>query len=117
MLKMKKLAGIALATTLGLSGLGTFLATDTQAAVQNQESKQSIAKTATSYHDMYLKVGKSERMEPQGSGYKYVLFSDDEIYVNSKTGKVTAHGPGLAEGRVLDKSGNVVAIYYIVAEY
>lgn len=65
---------------------------------------------------MRIKVGEPWYMLPQGSGYEYELYSSDEIYVNSK-GKVTAYGPGSAEGRVYDKNGNLVARWYITATY
>ncbi|MCE0554912.1 hypothetical protein LQK80_33270 [Bacillus thuringiensis] len=54
-------------------------------------------------------------MTPSGKQYKYVLFSENKIYVNPKTGVVTAYEEGAVEGRVLDKNGNVVAIWYITA--
>ncbi|MCU7668125.1 hypothetical protein [Bacillus thuringiensis] len=113
---MKKFVGIALAATIGIGGLGTFATTKTHAAVNNQESKKSVYQVSDVQGEfMHIKVGKPWSMTPNGKQYKYVLFSENKIYVNPKTGVVTAYEEGAAEGRVLDKNGNVVAIWYITA--
>lgn len=106
-LSNEKFVGIALAATIGiggLGGLGTFATTKTHAAVNNQESTKSVYQVSDVQGEfMHIKVGKPWSMTPSGKQYKYVLFSENKIYVNPKTGVVTAYEEGAAEGRVLDK--------------